>query len=384
MMSKFAIAFLVAAVVAFPACAGDGTIALTIPTPASPIGDCSGRDVCRYTVDFTAAQAVDRLKGETLTYWVEGDMIRVAARADGANVRLCCTFQSPMVFLGKDNSRGVWGAVYRVPAIDQSIVTLTLPKTDTPRLVYRGLHAPPPPEKANILQGVVTEIELDSVHLKAKRQVRIYAPKASVPATGFPVVYLADGLNVDAYAAIVDKLITDGVIKPVVLVGIAAGDGPALPGTFYDQRGREYIPTPGAVPADYLKHEAFVREEVMPLAERKYHASARPEDRMTSGFSNGAVWALSFALRHRDQFQHVAAFSIGMSRDYFDFSGPGPLNLYLEAGRFEGAFFSNTQATCQKAVTSGVKCGFMKLYAGHDSEAWVYAFAETMKAFVTR
>jgi enterochelin esterase family protein len=356
----------------------------THPPVTEPVGDCTGKDVCRHTVDFTAVQALNRLKDETLTYWIEGDMIRVAARAEGEPVRLCCTFQSPMVFLGKDRDRGVWGAAYRVPAIDQSIITLTLANTDSPRLVYRGHHAPPAPEAARVLQGTVTGIELDSIHLKAKRHVNIYAPKADVPAGGFPVVYMADGLYVDAYAAIVDKLIADGVIKPVVLVGIAAGDGPALPGDTYDLRAREYIPTPGAIPDDYLKHEAFVRDEVMPLMELRYHASAKPEDRMTFGYSNGAVWALSFALRHRDRFQHVAAFSMGMPSTYFDFSGQTPLNLYLQAGRFEGAFFRNTQAVCQKAITSGVKCGFMALYAGHDSEAWVYAFAQTMKVVFSR
>lgn len=365
----------VAALVALPACAQDQ--AATVQA-ARPVGDCTDKDVCRYMVDFSAAEAVDRLKGETLVYWIEGDIIRVAARADGEEVRLCCTFQSSMASLGKDGGRGIWGAVYRVPAIAQSIITLTLSNDDAPRLVYRGPQAPPRPEAATVLQGAVTERDLDSVHLKARRAVRIYTPKADAPDAGFPVVYLADGQSMDAFAAIVDRLIADGVIRPVVLVGIAAGDGPALPGDTYDLRAREYIPTPGAIPADYLKHEAFVLKEVMPLAERDYHASTRPGDRMTFGFSNGAVWALSFALRQREQFQHVAAFSMGMPPRYFDFSGQGPLKLYLEAGRFEEAFFKSTRSVCQKAIASGVPCGFMDLYAGHDSEAWAYAFARTM------
>jgi enterochelin esterase-like enzyme len=242
-------------------------------------------------------------------------------------------------------------------------------------LQYRGPEAPPKPGMVDALKGRVEDLEIDSPNLKSKRKLVIYVPSAPPPKAGYPVVYMADGLSVYFYAHLVEKLIDDGKIRPVLLVGMA--NGGAL-------RGAEYLPDPKAMPPEYLSHEAFVFNEVMPLAEKAYYASLRPQDRMSFGFSNGATWALSAALRHPGMIRHVAAFSIGMPKAYFDFSNTGKLDLYLEAGRFEPSFFERTQAVCDKARQSRVKCGFMALYAGHDQAAWDIAFADTLTSVFGR
>ncbi|ESQ83222.1 hypothetical protein AEAC466_13300 [Asticcacaulis sp. AC466] len=346
----------------------------TVPEPAP----CT--DYCRSAVDFTPEQAAKHLGDQALAYWVDGNIIRIAARGSGEPPGLCCTFQAQMERLDHDATGTLWGAAYRVPGMDQAIISLMLPAVDdSPRLTYRGPHAPPAPEAVDTLQGHITEIAFDSVNLKAKRDLFIYTPPGKIPADGYPVIYMADGASAQHYAQLLEYLILKGAIRPILLVGIAYGAGPPLVAGGKDQRNREYLPGKTMQLPEYLAHEAFVRDEVMPLAETTFHASHRPQDRMTFGVSSGASWAVSFALRHRGVFGQAAGGSIGMGPSYFDFSHAAPLDLYVEAGRFETPFVKATDAVCRAANAASVNCTLTTLYAGHDWQAWDYAFVETVK-----
>lgn len=324
--------------------------------------------------DFTAAEAARRLGSASLIYWVEGAYLRVAARASAPAVRLCCTVQPDMQALGE----GLWGLTFTFPDLNRSVIELHTSADPTTRLYWRGPDAPAEPEAVAKLSGSLEEVEIDSVHLKARRKLTVYRPKSPPPPEGYPVVYMADGRAVSGFAWIVERLIDEGVVRPVVLVGIWSGEGPATNGGF-DQRNREYLPSPRVDPQAYADHEAFVLKDVMPLVEARYGVSGRRADRLTYGFSAGGSWSLSFALRHPDAFAHGASAGMSAGPGSFTLSGTEDVKLYISAGRYD-QFYSGAEKTCLKAQAAGLYCHFTGMYAGHDPFVWNLALLETLKA----
>lgn len=324
--------------------------------------------------DFTAAEATRRLGSASLTFWVDGTLLRVAARAATPAVRLCCTVQPDMQALGE----GLWGLTLAFPDLNRSVIGLQTSADKTTRLYWHGPDAPAEPEAVAKLSGSLEEVEIDSAHLKARRNLTLYRPKRPAPSQGYPVVYMADGRSVGHFARIVERLIDEGVIRPVVLVGIWSGEGPATNGGF-DQRNREYLPSPKVDPQAYADHEAFVLKDVMPLVEARYRVSTRRADRLTYGFSAGGSWSLSFALRHPDAFAQGASAGMSAGPGSFTFSGREDVKLYISAGRYD-QFYSGAEKTCLKAQVAGLTCHFTGMYAGHDLFVWNLALLDALKA----
>ncbi|ESQ77996.1 esterase family protein [Asticcacaulis sp. YBE204] len=323
--------------------------------------------------DFDRAEAVRRLGDTSLVYWVDGPTLRIAARSSAREPRLCCTFQPPMY----DLSDGIWGLMVEVPELDRSVIQMILAGDATVPQTYRGPQALPDPVRVEALKGRVETVEIDSFSLKEKRKVTIYRPAVPPPATGYPVIYMADGQSTAVFALIVESLIDQGLIQPVMMVGLWHGTGPRDGG--WDQRNREYLPSAKVDPAAYQRHSNFVLTEVMPLAEKTYGASRRRDDRLTYGFSSGGSWAMSFALRHPDVFAKASAAGMSAGPDNFAFTGEEKVALYLTTGRYD-QFYQRNLKTCQNAQAAGVACRFTGLYAGHDSYVWNHALVESLKA----
>jgi len=320
----------------------------------------SAMDVgCFATVDFDARSAVAHLAGKNLAYWIDGATLRIAARGSANEAPdLCCTFQDRMQSLA-GTPEGLWGLQYHLPFMDETILNLSLLEEGRQKeaLEYRGPKAPTT-AYVEAIKGRTETIEIDSRHLEQKRNITIYTPPVPPSEGGYPVVYMADN-SVEAFAQIVEKLILDGRIRPVMLVGMDNGG---------EARGREYLP--GLDQQAYERHEAFVLDEVMPLAETRFHASRQAAERMTYGFSNGANWALSFGIRHRNLFDQVSAFAVAGSpkQDYAFASAQGQA-LYLGAGAYD-YFDRQTSAFCKQARQAGLICHYLTIYSGHDPAMW--------------
>lgn len=314
---------------------------------------------CFAEVDFDANTAQGQLKGKNLAYWIEGTTLRIAARGSGDQApHLCCTFQDAMQPLSS-GPEGLWGLQYHLPNIDETILDLSLlvegRRTDI--LDYRGPRAPVA-ARVESLEGRTETLEIDSRHLGQKRDITVYTPPAPPPEGGYPVVYMADNA-VEAFAPIVEALIRDGTIQPVLLVGMDHGG---------QARAREYLPD--LDPAAYQRHEAFVLEEVIPLAESRFQASRQASGRMTYGFSNGANWALAFGMKHHDRFAQVSGFAVAgnINQDYGFASAPG-MRLYLGAGAYD-IFYAPSSAFCKRARQAGLTCHYLTIYSGHDAAMW--------------
>jgi predicted alpha/beta superfamily hydrolase len=142
---------------------------------------------------------------------------------------------------------------------------------------------------------------IDSAVLRTKRRITVMRPRyrGRQSEDPPPVLYLNDGQNLfdpaRAFAGntwrvaeTVNRLIDEGRIPPLVVVGIDHGEV---------NRAREYLPVedernPFARRPLGRQYVEFVTKEVVPFVERIYSVSRRTSGRAFGGSSYGAVAAL--------------------------------------------------------------------------------------------
>ena len=144
---------------------------------------------------------------------------------------------------------------------------------------------------------------IDSEYLETRRRLTVVRPgpreHGHVPPGGLPALYLNDGQNLfdpaRAFAGVTwrvaetaNRLIRNGIIPPLVIVGIDHGEA---------RRAREYLPTddernPAARRPMGRRYVEFVTREVVPLIERTYPVASRVSSRGFGGSSYGAAAAL--------------------------------------------------------------------------------------------
>jgi predicted alpha/beta superfamily hydrolase len=143
---------------------------------------------------------------------------------------------------------------------------------------------------------------IDSRHLGATRRITVMRPRwRDVGSAAEPpgVLYLNDGQNLfdpaRAFAGntwrvaeTVNRLVSDRIIPPILVVGIDHGE---------ERRAREYLPVEDARnPASGRplgrQYVDFLTREVVPFIERTYPVLRRTSARAIGGSSYGAVAAL--------------------------------------------------------------------------------------------
>ena len=165
---------------------------------------------------------------------------------------------------------------------------------------------------------------------RAKR-IYVYLPAgyACSPSRRYPVFYFNDGQDLfdwDPLAAPLepavardiaereawygswgldrqlDRAIADGVLPPLIVVGIASDDG---------MRSRDLAPVPwdGSTEARGVEYGEFVARAVVPAVDRRFRTLADRRCRGIGGASLGGVSALQIGLVHADRFALVLSFS---------------------------------------------------------------------------
>jgi enterochelin esterase-like enzyme len=216
-------------------------------------------------------------------------------------------------------------------------------------------------------------VSIESAQLKAPRSLTVYLPPGWAPGRTYPVVYMADGQAAAAVIRALDPMVRDGRLPPILLVGLhAAPDG--------TQRHREYLPRfDGPGERAFSRHLRFFLDEVIPLAEQRYGASASPQDRLLLGFSDGASWAVSTALREPRRFAKVAAFSIGWTDLGLESSaGPRP-TFWLGAGTDEGVFKLQTETFASEARSKGYDVRLTKRPGVHGQALWSAMYPDALR-----
>jgi enterochelin esterase-like enzyme len=161
--------------------------------------------------------------------------------------------------------------------------------------------------------GTVQSVAYNSKALGTERKMMVYTPPGYEKSdVRYPVLYLLHGAGSTEASwtergkaqVIIDNLIADGKIKPLVVV---------MPFGFAVQRA------PGAVRGDAsenkMQREGFSKdffEDVVPLVDSKYRVYADRDHRAIAGLSLGGAQALALGLTHLDLFSRIAAFSPAM------------------------------------------------------------------------
>jgi len=162
----------------------------------------------------------------------------------------------------------------------------------------------PEPEAPSPPKGTVRSTNFDSKNIGAPRNVKVWLPPGHDPKKSYPVFYTCDGmLNVDM--KLVAPLIAEGRIPPIIVVAIM--HGPNL-------RMQEYVQVGSK---SFEAHEKWFIEEVLPWAEKEFGASAKREERIVFGSSNGGPFSLTMGARHPDLFGNVVGamvYALGISR----------------------------------------------------------------------
>jgi enterochelin esterase-like enzyme len=176
-------------------------------------------------------------------------------------------------------------------------------------------QAPIPPylQGRAVPHGAVKSHAYKSKALGTDRKLMVYTPPGyETSAERYPVLYLLHGAGSDETSwtqrgqahVILDNLIADGKLKPLVVVmpfGFAAARAPGS--------GR------GDAAENKMQREGFAKdflEDVIPIIDSTFRVYTDRDHRAIAGLSLGGAQALALGLSHTELFSRVAAFSPAM------------------------------------------------------------------------
>ena len=322
--------------------------------------------VCGVAHDWTPAEAAAALGSRDTAAIGQGNVLNILARRASGPVALCCTIDAPLTRISDSD---LWALSVRVKDLDRAIIDLQILPSGEQLTAYYGSHVGKPALSPHLL-GRLAEEMLQSEALGEARRLTIYVPPGHVASESIPVVYLADGATLEAYAPAIEAEIVSGRIRPVLVVGI--WPGMADPG----MRAREYL-IGRSIPR-FRNQRDFVVDEVMPFVEHAYGASGKREERMLAGSSDGAAWALSMGLKNPKLFGQVAALSLGWPPAADAIASDGRPRVFLAAGFLEPDFYHVTAQAAQRAQDSNVPIRFESFASGHVLVAWQTMLADAL------
>lgn len=327
---------------------------------------------CTLPAGVGAAQAEAMLGPKAVAWRREGDQLLVVARRHADQAYLCCSPRAKMDRLGGD----LWAVRARIADFDQGLIEVAVvPEGARDPGFIRGKDAPPKPPVSKPLQGQVHQAAIQSRYLGETRRLTVYTPPGFDPAKRYPVVYMADGVFRADDFPVVEQQILDHRIPPVVLIGV----WPGIDAKNLELRSQEYLlGWPGGA-ARFAKSEQFLLNEVLTLAENRYGASDKPSERLITGYSSGAAWTVSMAVRNPRVFGQAAAFSLGWPGAEKGVGEPGQPRLFLSAGSFESTYYKATLALADKARRSGGEVVLRRLVSDHDDAAWQPMLVEALR-----
>jgi enterochelin esterase-like enzyme len=186
--------------------------------------------------------------------------------------------------------------------------------------------------------GLLQIVTYESKAVGATRQAYVYTPPDYVRSnTRYPVLYLLHGggdldpgWSMTGRAHIImDNLIADKKARPMVVVmpvargggslglgpsgmspGIAAA-GNVVPGAGRGAGAPGAAPAPPPSPAPLQPFAQDFLGDLMPLIEKTFRVSTRPEDRAIAGLSAGGAATINTAFSRPDLFRYVVIMSTG-------------------------------------------------------------------------
>lgn len=210
-------------------------------------------------------------------------------------------------------------------------------------------------------------------------QAHVWLPPGYRAGQRYPILYLADGGGTSP-GSLLTSFIQRGEIAPVIVVGV---DYCAPDAQESNCRMRSYLtPGDGPVPEEFLAHERFLVETVIPGIEAQFGAPPERRLRAIGGASNGGVWTASMALRHSDVFGTAFVMSPGV-RPAPHPEGASATRFYVAAGLLERGFWWRAQCIAGDIVDHGGTATLVGYPSGHDPWMWGHILADNVKDWLS-
>lgn len=218
--------------------------------------------------------------------------------------------------------------------------------------------------KSESIEGQLKDFRINSKNLDTTRSLTVYYPKHYNSIT--PIIYFTDGSNVIDYAKYVDKMISTGKIKPVILAGVHSSK---------NNRYFEYVQG-DSNNTHFLNHERFFLHDVLNFIE--HNIQNWKGKRYMYGVSNGGAFCIYMGINYPSLFKDIIAFSTADYITEFErpihFSFKEYPGFYLGAGFFEKDFYNDNKMFYSKLIDNKIDAKFKTFKSGHDFNVWRFEF----------
>ena len=225
--------------------------------------------------------------------------------------------------------------------------------------------------RTNINYGTVDSLLFKSGKTSMQpRMLKIYKPAGYDSLAALPAIFINDGfkaIDYCFYINVLDNLIADKKIKPVIVVFINFVEGDQ---DYFLNKTDEYF--------------TAICNELVPLIDANYKTSKQAKDRLLTGISAGAHISLLTALKKSDVFLNAAGQSPTTTEEIFDavnsvdMRTKKELKLYFDVGRYDlrqgginnHSFLYSNQLLSNEMKKAGINHHFKNFNDGHEWANW--------------
>lgn len=236
--------------------------------------------------------------------------------------------------------------------------------------------------------SVLIQSHVYSQALQEKRDYCLYLPADFNPEIQYPLIIAADGqmISEGTYQNLLDSLIENKIIPPLVLIGINSNEQEVSPGSGVTLRYYEYAhrnKQDKILCNRYDNHSEFFLNELRDSVLSAYDIQPDPHYLVFYGCSNGGDYGMRLLLEHPEKFTHFLCYSpiatTGKGKIFRTSHSQAHLFLSYSQEELESPFGSNLvklNHTVQKKKDSRIS---VHIYAGgHKRAAWEKEFTHTL------
>jgi hypothetical protein len=319
------------------------------------------------------------LTNQPVAAYARDGRLVILARHQGKPPALMGTLSGTLQPVGEPASN-LWGLAFELEGLESAILEIIV--TADRGLVgyrqYRGraLGAAPP---ATLSAGSVERRTLMGTISGLRREIAIYRPAAAARRAS-RIMYVFDvAERPDSLFTRVDQLIGQGVIGPVIIVALPAGDGSGSdPQRASDARLQERVS--GLNPWVYRQYERFIFEDLHPALVREFKVGADRNGVAFVGASASATWVLDQAARHASVARVWGAFALP-DNPIRQLPGDAGVEMFMGGGTLDLEYLANGLTRCTEILRSGGRCRFSVVNSGHGQGAWDELTADLLIAW---
>lgn len=218
-----------------------------------------------------------------------------------------------------------------------------------------------------------------SENLKEIRSYNIYLPENFDNKSKYPIVIATDGqmIKEENYKIIIDSLISNKIIEPIILIGVNSNDTEVSKGITYRQY--EYIK--GFASNDtslnnrYSNHNDFFTKEIVDSIKLKYKIIVDPLNLTFYGCSNGGGYGITHFLENKNIFQNFICFSPLGKIQVIKRNKANNKKLIIKYGDKELFIFVDKYEKLNKDLhKKNYIFEFNSFNGGHNRKCWKYEF----------